>query len=94
MDRSQPDASRPVPPDVSNPSHPSANERPDPSSRAASEPGGATGEGGPATPSPGDFIRAIVEEDLRTGKNGTRVATRFSRNPTVTCTSATPSRSA
>ena len=38
-----------------------------------------------------DFIRTIVAEDNRTGKFGGNVITRFPRNPTVICTSATPS---
>ena len=34
-----------------------------------------------APPAPVDFIRAIVAEDLATGKNGGRVATRFPPEP-------------
>ncbi|MCM2279814.1 MAG: glutamine--tRNA ligase/YqeY domain fusion protein [Oligoflexia bacterium] len=32
-------------------------------------------------PAPTNFIRQIIDEDLRTGKNGTRVATRFPPEP-------------
>ena len=34
-----------------------------------------------STPSPSDFIRDIIDEDLRTGKNQGRVATRFPPEP-------------
>ena len=42
----------------------------------------------------GDFIRDIIAEDIRTGKHGGRVETRFPPNPTVTCISGMPNRSA
>jgi glutaminyl-tRNA synthetase len=35
----------------------------------------------PAAPAPVDFIRAIIEEDLATGRHGGRVATRFPPEP-------------
>src|ERR1700752_2254872 len=34
-----------------------------------------------AATAPVDFLRSIVDEDLQTGKNGTRVATRFPPEP-------------
>jgi hypothetical protein len=37
-----------------------------------------------------DFIRAIIQEDLKTGQYQGRVHTRFPRNPTATSTSAMP----
>ena len=40
-----------------------------------------------------DFIRDIVQADLDTGRVQGPV-TRFPQNPTASCTSATPSRSA
>lgn len=43
---------------------------------------------------PVDFIRTIINEHMRTGKYEGRVNTRFPLNPTATCISGTPSRSA
>ena len=41
-----------------------------------------------------DFIREVIEDDLRTGKHDGRVVTRFPPSRTVICTSVTPRRSA
>lgn len=40
-----------------------------------------------------NFLRPIVQADLDAGKHA-KIVTRFPRNPTATCTSAMPSRSA
>ena len=45
------------------------------------------------TPTPTDFLRENINNDLASGRYD-RVHTRSRRSPTATCTSATPSRSA
>lgn len=47
----------------------------------------------PETTAAPNFLRQIVQADLDAGKHA-KIVTRFPRSPTVTCTSATPSRSA
>lgn len=38
---------------------------------------------------PSNFIKNIIDEDIKNGKNDARVHTRFLRNPMATCISGT-----